>query len=73
MTAVAGLAVATAPDYAHYLTFFLPLANGNTLGAGIATGLAAAIATTLFMGIAVTIIQCKPGENSWYTTGYAGN
>ncbi|KAI0347698.1 hypothetical protein BDW22DRAFT_1479635 [Trametopsis cervina] len=57
LTAVAGLVVATAPNFAHYLPFFLPLATGNTLGAGVATGLAAALATSLFLGLALITIQ----------------
>jgi calcium permeable stress-gated cation channel len=59
VTAVSGLAVATAPEFAHYIPFFLPLASGNFLGAGLAICLAAAIATTLFMGAALFIIQGK--------------
>lgn len=59
MTAVAGLVVAAAPDYAHYLPFLLPIAGIHRLGAGIATGLAAAVAAIVFMALAALIIQCE--------------
>ncbi len=59
VTAVAGLSVATAPEYAHYLPFFLPLSTGNNLGAGVSICLAAAIAMTLFMAIGLYFIQCE--------------
>lgn len=57
MTAVAGLAVAVAPDVAHYFPFFLPMTTGNQLAAGIATCLAPAIAATLFIAVAHTILH----------------
>ena len=53
MTAAAGLAVATAPDYAHYLTFFQPLANHNSFTTGLSTVLAPAVGATLFIAIAI--------------------
>lgn len=59
VTAVAGLAVATAPEFAHYIPFFIPLASGNFFGAGVAICLAAAIAMTLFMGAGLYVLQCK--------------
>ncbi|KAI0686067.1 hypothetical protein BC835DRAFT_1408645 [Cytidiella melzeri] len=55
MTAVAGLAVATAPEFAHYIPFFIPLASGAFLGSGLAVCLAAAVAMTLFMGLALQL------------------
>ncbi|KAI0651968.1 hypothetical protein C8Q79DRAFT_1018843 [Trametes meyenii] len=57
MTAVSGLAVAIAPDVAHYFPFFMPLVTGNRLAAGIASGFAAALAATLFITIAHSIIR----------------
>jgi hypothetical protein len=55
--AVAGLALGTAPNFYHYLSLFRPLANRNDWIAGLATGLAAAIAATLFISIAVLILH----------------
>ena len=57
VTAVAGLSVATAPDFGHYLTLFLPIAARNDLGAGIAICLAAACAATLFVTVAVLVVN----------------
>ncbi|KAI0639520.1 hypothetical protein C8Q77DRAFT_1043851 [Trametes polyzona] len=57
LTAVSGLAVATAPDVAHYFPFFMPLVTGNKLGGGAATSLAAAAAATLFISLAFLIIK----------------
>jgi len=59
VTAASGLALATAPDVAHYLPFLQPLVNGNTLASGLATTLAPAVAATLFIVIALAIINCK--------------
>lgn len=57
VTGVAGLSVAAAPDFGHYFPFFLPLSSGDFLGAGVAICLAAAFATTLFISVAVWIMQ----------------
>ncbi|KAJ3557112.1 hypothetical protein NM688_g1642 [Phlebia brevispora] len=57
MTAVAGLAVASAPEYAHYFPFFLPISSGNDLGAGVAICLAASFAAFLFMVVAVGFVD----------------
>ncbi len=57
VTAVAGLAVASAPEFAHYFPFFLPIASGDALGAGVAVGLAAAVAAALFMAVAVGFVH----------------
>ncbi|KAI0669781.1 hypothetical protein C8Q78DRAFT_976437 [Trametes maxima] len=57
MTAVSGLAIAIAPDVAHYLPFLMPLVTGNRLAGGIASGFAAALAATLFITVAFTIIR----------------
>lgn len=59
VTAVAGLSVATAPNLSHYLTFFLPIAARDDLGAGLAICLAAASAAALFVTVAVLIINCE--------------
>ncbi|KAF8183820.1 hypothetical protein K438DRAFT_1838672 [Mycena galopus ATCC 62051] len=61
LTAAAGLALATAPDVAHYLPFLAPLLSSNTVGntitSGLATVLAPAVAVTLFVSLAVAIIN----------------
>ncbi|KAI0375116.1 hypothetical protein BV20DRAFT_960185 [Pilatotrama ljubarskyi] len=57
LTAVSGLAVATAPDFAHYFPFFMPLNTGNQLGAGVASTLGAAVAATLFTAIAFMVLH----------------
>ena len=59
VTAVSGLAVAVAPDVAHYFPFFLPMTTGNQLAAGIATCLAPAIAATLFIAVAYVMLHRK--------------
>ena len=56
---MAGLTVAAAPEFAHYLPFFLPLSTGNNLGSGISICLAAAIAVVLFMAIGLYFVQCE--------------
>lgn len=57
LTAVAGLTVASAPEFGHYFPFLLPISSGNSLGSGIATGLAAAVAATLFTTITIAVVQ----------------
>jgi calcium permeable stress-gated cation channel len=57
--AVAGLAVATSPDFAHYLPFLQSLANNNDLPTGLATVLAPSVAATLFILLAVLAIHRK--------------
>ncbi|OJT15945.1 hypothetical protein TRAPUB_13369 [Trametes pubescens] len=57
LTAVSGLAVALAPDVAHYLPFFMPIVTGHRLGGGIASSLAAAVAATLFISLAFLILH----------------
>jgi hypothetical protein len=57
--ATAGLAVATSPDFAHYLPFFRSLANHNNLPTGLATVLAPSVAATLFMLLATLAIHRK--------------
>ncbi|EEB89260.1 hypothetical protein MPER_12661, partial [Moniliophthora perniciosa FA553] len=57
LTAACGLALATAPDFAHYLPFLQSLWSANTLAAGIATVLAPAVAITLFTYIALRLVR----------------
>ncbi|RPD82440.1 hypothetical protein L226DRAFT_528605 [Lentinus tigrinus ALCF2SS1-7] len=57
LIAVSGLAVAAAPDVAHYFPFFLPMTTGNQVGAGVATCLAAAVAAILFISIACVVLN----------------
>ncbi|OCH87483.1 hypothetical protein OBBRIDRAFT_736098 [Obba rivulosa] len=57
LTAVAGLALATAPNFAHYFPFLQNLDEGNDLGSGIATCFAPAILATIFIAIALTVIH----------------
>jgi hypothetical protein len=59
VTAVSGLALANAPDFANSLTFLQPLANNGGLASGLATTLAPAVAATLFIVIALATIDCK--------------
>ncbi|THH13010.1 hypothetical protein EW146_g7167 [Bondarzewia mesenterica] len=57
LMAVAGLAVATSPDFAHYFPFFQSLANHNDFATGLATVFAPSMAAVLFIVIAVAIVQ----------------
>lgn len=57
LIATAGLAVATSPDFAHYLPFFRSLANHNNLPTGLATVLAPSVAATLFIVLAVLALH----------------
>ncbi|KAL0951690.1 hypothetical protein HGRIS_008366 [Hohenbuehelia grisea] len=57
LTAASGLALATAPDVAHYLPFLDGLLSTDPLAAGIATVLAPAVAATVFVGIALWIVR----------------
>lgn len=57
--ATAGLAVATAPDYAHYLPLFRSMATHNNLPTGLATVLAPSVAATLFMLFALVTLHRK--------------
>lgn len=59
VTAVSGLAVALAPDVAHYLPFFRPIVTGHQLGGGVASSLAAAVAAILFISLAFLILHRK--------------
>ncbi|EMD41861.1 hypothetical protein CERSUDRAFT_120777 [Gelatoporia subvermispora B] len=57
LTAVAGLALSSAPNFAHYFPFLQNLSEGNDLGSGIATCFAPAILAIAFTAIAVAIIH----------------
>lgn len=59
MTAASGLALATAPDVAHYFPFLAPLLDADPLAAGISTVLAPAVAATLFISIALILVNCE--------------
>ncbi|EED80495.1 predicted protein, partial [Postia placenta Mad-698-R] len=54
---VAGLYLSTAPDFAHYYPFLMRLDEGNDLGAGIATCLAAALLAILFISFAMKSVH----------------
>ncbi|KAJ7160781.1 hypothetical protein C8R46DRAFT_1223124 [Mycena filopes] len=56
LTAAAGLSLTTAPDVAHYLPFLKPLLN-NSIASGLATVLAPAVAATLFICLAIAIVN----------------
>ncbi|KAI0785000.1 hypothetical protein C8Q75DRAFT_777072 [Abortiporus biennis] len=64
LTAVAGLSIASAPEVAHYFPFLEPLASGNDFGAGLATCLAAALAFSLFVSIALVAVHYCGGLTS---------
>ncbi|KAJ7696606.1 hypothetical protein B0H17DRAFT_1053875 [Mycena rosella] len=58
LTAAAGLSLTTAPDVAHYLPFLSPLLTSkNTIASGLATVLAPAVAATLFISLAIAIVN----------------
>jgi calcium permeable stress-gated cation channel len=57
--AAAGLAVATSPDFAHYIPFFQSMANDNNLPTGLVTVLAPSAAAALFILLAILAIHRK--------------
>ncbi|KAG8960047.1 hypothetical protein FRC03_007124 [Tulasnella sp. 419] len=57
LAAVAGLAVAGAPNYAHFAGFLKGASSSDNFGAGIATTLAPTVAATLFIAAAVYLIH----------------
>ncbi|KAG8742653.1 hypothetical protein FRC10_001136 [Ceratobasidium sp. 414] len=61
---VAGLALAGAPDVAHFLPFLGRLSNRDDLGAALATTFVPAVAATLFISIALVVVN--------YAARYAG-
>lgn len=58
VTAVAGLALANAPDFAHYLSFLQPIVEVGGIPSGLATTLAPAAAAAVFISLAVMIASC---------------
>jgi len=63
VTAVAGLALGSTSNVAHYLPFLRPLSEHGDLASGLATSLPPAIGATLFTAIALNIIKCKLPDN----------
>jgi len=59
VTAAVGLSLGLAPDVAHYLPFLQPLLEGNSIAAGIATVLAPAVASCVFIFLALYILHCE--------------
>ncbi|KAH9950915.1 hypothetical protein B0H21DRAFT_776325 [Amylocystis lapponica] len=57
LTAVAGLFMSTAPDFAHYFPFLMPFITGNWFGAGIATCLVPAVAAILYISLALAMVH----------------
>ncbi|KAH8992407.1 hypothetical protein EDB92DRAFT_1857796 [Lactarius akahatsu] len=57
LIAAAGLAVATSPDYAHYLPLFRSMANRNDFLTGLITVLAPSVGATLFFLLAVLALH----------------
>ncbi|KAJ6468959.1 hypothetical protein DFH09DRAFT_1344990 [Mycena vulgaris] len=58
LTAAAGLSLTTAPDVAHYIPFLSPLLSSkDTIASGLATVLAPAVAATLFISLAIAIVN----------------
>ena len=57
--AVAGLAVATSPDFGHYLPLFQSMADNNNLPTGLVTVLAPAFAATLFILLTILALHRK--------------
>ncbi|PCH34029.1 hypothetical protein WOLCODRAFT_113020 [Wolfiporia cocos MD-104 SS10] len=55
--AVVGLFLSTAPDFAHYYPFLMPLEEENQLGAGIATYLCSALAATIVISFVLKMIH----------------
>ncbi|KAG9092361.1 hypothetical protein FS749_015799, partial [Ceratobasidium sp. UAMH 11750] len=54
---VVGLALAGAPDVAHFLPFLGPLSNRDNLGVALATTLVPAVAATLFISVALVVVN----------------
>ncbi|KAG5639564.1 hypothetical protein H0H81_012235 [Sphagnurus paluster] len=57
LTAVSGLALATAPNVANYFPFLQPLLTADVLPTGVATVLAPAIAAILFTSLALYVVH----------------
>jgi hypothetical protein len=60
VTAAIGLALAPAPDVAHFLPFLQPLLlQANTIAAGIATVFVPAVAATIIISLGLAAINCE--------------
>ncbi|KNZ80609.1 hypothetical protein J132_04851 [Termitomyces sp. J132] len=57
LTAVSGLALSTAPDVGHYLSFLNPLNSADLIPAGLATVFAPAVAATSFISLAIYLVH----------------
>ncbi|KAG6842425.1 hypothetical protein C0991_007555 [Blastosporella zonata] len=57
LTAASGLALSTAPDVAHFLSFLNPLNTADSTPAGLATVFAPAVAATLFVSLAIYLVH----------------
>ncbi|KAI9511899.1 hypothetical protein F5148DRAFT_974431 [Russula earlei] len=57
LIATAGLAVATSPDFAHYVPFFRSMANDSDLPTGLVTVLAPSVIATLFILLAILALH----------------
>lgn len=60
---MSGLAVATAPNVAHFLPLFNPLLSSGKIGPGVATTLAAAVAATFFLVIGIGAVHRESSES----------
>lgn len=59
VTAASGLALSTAPDMNRFFPFLRPLLNSDALPTGLATVFAPAVAATLFIMLALAIVNCE--------------
>lgn len=59
VTAIAGLSLANAPDFAYYLSFLRPIVQGGGIPSGLATTLAPAVAAIVFICLALMIASCE--------------
>jgi hypothetical protein len=60
VTAAIGLALAPAPDVAHFLPFLQPLlSEADTIAAGIATVFVPAVAASIFISLGLAAINCE--------------
>jgi hypothetical protein len=56
--ATAGLAVATVPDFAHYILFFWSMATHNDLVTGLVTVLVPSVTAMVFILLALLALYC---------------
>ncbi|KAG6919045.1 hypothetical protein DXG01_009755 [Tephrocybe rancida] len=57
LTAASGLALSTAPNVAHYLSFLNTLNTAHPIPAGLATVFAPAVAATIFTSLAIYLVH----------------